>query len=119
MMNKNEWKKVKLEDVFELQIGRTPSRNNKNYWDNGSNNWISISDIKENEKYIEKTKERITNLAIQDSKIKLVPKNTVIMSFKLSVGKTAITSQDIYTNEAIVAFIPKVLNLVDNNFDFS
>ena len=116
MMNKNEWKKVKLEDVFELQIGRTPSRNNKNYWDNGSNNWISISDIKENEKYIEKTKERITNLAIQDSKIKLVPKNTVIMSFKLSVGKTAITSQDIYTNEAIVAFIPKVLNLVDNNF---
>ena len=116
MMNKNEWKKVKLGDVFELQIGRTPSRNNKNYWDNGSNNWISISDIKENEKYIEKTKEKITNLAIQDSKIKLVPKNTVIMSFKLSVGKAAITSQDIYTNEAIVAFIPKVLNLVDNNF---
>ena len=53
MMNKNEWKKVKLGDVFELQIGRTPSRNNKNYWDNGSNNWISISDIKENEKFAE------------------------------------------------------------------
>lgn len=116
MMNKNEWKKVKLGDIFDLQMGKTPSRNNRNYWENGTNNWISISDIKENEKYIEKTKEKITDIAIQESKIKCIPKNTVIMSFKLSVGKVAITSKDIYTNEAVVAFLPKNLNIIDNNY---
>ena len=96
----------KLKDVFDLQMGKTPSRNKLHYW-GGQNKWISIADIGNASKYIERTKESISDTAVAESGIKIVPKGTVIMSFKLSIGKTAITTEDMFTNEAIMAFIDK------------
>ena len=116
IFNKNEWKKVKLGDVFDLQMGKTPLRENKLYWDKGEYNWISISDMNFSEKYISSTKEKITELAVKKSGIKIIPKNTVIMSFKLSIGKVKVVNEDIYSNEAIMAFIPKTNNFIDENF---
>ena len=98
--------KVKLSDAFELQMGKTPPRNNRACWGEG-HKWISISDIGNAGKYIDTTKEEITEIGVSTSGIKVVPKGTVIMSFKLSIGKTAITAEDMYTNEAIMAFINK------------
>ena len=98
--------RIKLKDAFELQIGKTPSRNKSEYW-NGVYKWVSISDIGNSRKYVYSTRESITDKGIIDSGIKVIPKGTVIMSFKLSIGKTAITTEDMYTNEAIVAFIDK------------
>ena len=114
--NKSEWKKVKLGDIFILQMGKTPLRENKLYWDKGNYNWISISDMNFSEKYISFTKEKITDFAIKKSGIKIIPKNTVIMSFKLSIGKVKIVNEDIYSNEAIMAFIPKKDIFIDENF---
>ena len=114
--NKSEWKKVKLGDIFILQMGKTPLRENKLYWDKGNYNWISISDMNFSEKYISFTKEKITDFAIKKSGIKIIPKNTVIMSFKLSIGKVKIVNEDIYSNEAIMAFIPKENFFIDKNF---
>ena len=105
----------KLSDIFNLQMGKTPSRNNSVYWTEGKYDWISISDLS-SEKYINKTKEKITDSAIEKTNIKIIPANTVIMSFKLSIGKTAITSHDMYSNEAIMAFIDK--HKVELNTDF-
>ena len=116
IFNKNEWKKVKLGDVFDLQMGKTPLRENKLYWDKGEYHWISISDMNFSEKYISSTKEKITELAVKKSGIKIIPKNTVIMSFKLSIGKVKIVNDDIYSNEAIMAFIPKENIPIDKNF---
>lgn len=106
--------KVKLEDIFELQMGKTPSRNNSQYW-NGTNKWVSIADMGDS-KYIENTKECISDMAVMESGIKVVPKNTVIMSFKLSIGKVAIVKEELYTNEAIMAFIDKNKYLTDINY---
>ena len=114
--NKSEWKKVKLGDVFNLQMGKTPLRENKLYWNKGKYNWISISDMNFSEKYLFSTKEKISDIAIKESGIKLIPKNTVIMSFKLSIGKVKIVNEDIYSNEAIMAFIPKENFFIDKNF---
>lgn len=97
---------VRLDEIFNLQMGKTPSRNNIDYWADGQYNWISIADFGAYQKYVGETKEKISALAIQESGIKCVPANTVIMSFKLSLGKTAITKNPVYTNEAIMAFIP-------------
>ena len=108
-------KRVKLGDIFELQMGKTPSRNKYEYW-GGDNQWVSIADLSNSGKYIEKTKEYITDLAIAECGIKSVPKNTVIMSFKLSIGKTAITKSEIYTNEAIMAFIDKKVCTLDIDY---
>ena len=99
---KEGWKKEKFEDVFDLQMGKTPSRDNPSYWD-GTNTWVSISDMKD-KKYISKSKEQISDIAVKDSGIKQVKKGTAIMSFKLSIGKTAIAEEDLFTNEAIMAF---------------
>ena len=99
---------TKISEVFELQMGKTPSRKNLDYWIDGNTDWVSISDLGTYEKYVGKTKEKITQQAIDESGIKAVPKNTVLMSFKLSIGISAITREEkTYTNEAIMAFIDK------------
>ena len=97
----------KLEELFNLQMGKTPSRNNSGYWNSQDNKWISISDLSKCGKYIFETKEYISNNAVEESGISLIPENTVVMSFKLSIGKVAITSEPMYSNEAIMSFRDK------------
>ena len=91
-------------ELFDIKIGRTPERSNPNYFC-GSNLWVSIADMKQ--KYITDTKEKISDEAAKVSNIKLVPKGTVLYSFKLTIGRVAIAGDNLYTNEAIAAFIPK------------
>ena len=98
---KQGWEIKKLGEVFDLQMGKTPSRDNGDYW-GGDNVWVAISDLQD--KYIGESKEYITDKALTETKIKKVKAGTTIMSFKLSVGRAAITTQDLYTNEAIMAF---------------
>jgi len=108
--NDRRWNESLVKDEFKLTMGKTPARNNPRYWDNGTLKWISISDMAAYDRYTANTSECITEYAAKNSGIKVVPKGTIIMSFKLSIGRTAITSEDIYTNEAIMAF---------NDFDAS
>jgi len=101
------WKKEKFEKLFDIAIGGTPSRSEPKYWDSEcktGNYWLSIRDLKGG--VVFDTKEQITELGINKSNVKLVPKGTVVMSFKLSVGRAAFTGRDLYTNEAIAAFLP-------------
>lgn len=97
----------RLEELFNLQMGKTPSRNNPEYWNSQDNKWISIGDLSKCDKYIFDTKEYISDSAVKDSGISIIPSNTVIMSFKLSIGKTAITPEPMYSNEAIMSFRDK------------
>ena len=112
----NNWKMVKLADAFDLQMGKTPSRNEPRYWVNGLYPWVSIADLTPSDKYISRTKEKLNDDAVAESGIKPVPAGTVIMSFKLSIGKTAITHCDVYTNEAIMAFLDKKTYSIDPNY---
>ena len=97
----------KLSDLFDLQMGKTPDRHTPEYWADGTEQWISIADLSKCDKYIEETAEAISEQAVNDSGIKIIPASTVIMSFKLSIGKVAITPKSMYSNEAIMAFIDK------------
>lgn len=97
----------RLDELFDLQMGKTPSRNNPEYWNTKDNKWISIADLSKCGKYIDTTKECISNKAVSESGIAQIPENTVIMSFKLSIGKTAITTESMYSNEAIISFRDK------------
>ena len=96
--------KYKLKDIFDLQMGKTPSRNKSDYWNTKDYKWVSIADLSKNRKYISSTREHISDKAVKESGIRVIPANTVIMSFKLSIGKVAITSEEMYSNEAIMAF---------------
>lgn len=94
---------VKLGSVCDVLIGGTPARANGEYF-TGQNLWVSISEMKGG--IITDTKEKITDIAIEKSNVKLIPKGTTLLSFKLSIGKTAIAGADLYTNEAIAGLIP-------------
>ncbi|MCT7605599.1 restriction endonuclease subunit S [Aliarcobacter butzleri] len=108
----NGWKEEKIGNIIDLTIGKTPSRKKSEYF-TGDNLWVSIADIKSIN--LTNTKEKITEQAIKDSNIKKVKAGTLIMSYKLSIGKMAFTSQDLYTNEAIVALNIKI-NDLDKKF---
>ena len=97
----------RLDELFDLQMGKTPSRNNSEYWDSEDHKWISIADLSKCGKYIYETKEYLSDKAVAESGISQIPANTVIMSFKLSIGKTAITPEPMYSNEAIMSFRDK------------
>ena len=115
--NLSNWEESYISDHFELWIGGTPSRSNETYWDKEKqtdNKWVSIKDI--NHRYISETEERISDLGVTKSNVKLIPKDTVIMSFKLTIGRLTITKCPLYTNEAIVSFIPKTPNSVDTDY---
>lgn len=93
-----------LGNVCDIHIGGTPSRDNPSYF-LGENLWVSIKEMEGQE--ITDTKEKITDEAVTNSNVKLIPKGTTLLSFKLSIGKTAIAGKDLYTNEAIASLIPK------------
>lgn len=92
---------IKLNELCDINIGKTPSRSKSEYWGKGYK-WITIADLKE--KFIYQTKEEVTDIAVDKCNMKLIPKDTVIMSFKLSIGKTAILKEDMFSNEAIANF---------------
>lgn len=91
----------RLSNLLNISIGRTPSRNEPKYWGAG-NKWVSIRDMAS--KVITETREQITDLAVTEARCKLVPKGTLLFSFKLTIGKMSFAGCDLYTNEAIAAF---------------
>ena len=101
---KQGWEYKRFDEVFNLQMGKTPDRKNPEYF-GGKNVWISIRDL--GDKDVSESYEHITDIAVSDTNIRKVNKGTVIMSFKLTVGKCGIAAKDLYTNEAIMAFNTK------------
>ena len=97
--DKDKW--VKLGDIVKFNIGGTPSRKEAKYYE-GNNLWISVSEL--NNTIINDTKEKITDLGIKESSVKLIKKGSILMSFKLSIGKMGIAGKDMYCNEAIMFF---------------
>lgn len=105
-----------VDGLCDIKIGGTPSRKNRAYF-SGSHLWVSIAEM--NGQIITDTKEKITDAGIRNSNVKLIPKGTTLLSFKLSIGKTAIAGKDLYTNEAIAALIPKNINVITNEYLFA
>jgi hypothetical protein len=95
---------TELKDVCDMQIGGTPRRDNPEFY-GGNNLWVSVRELNNN--VINDTKEHITDIGVEQSNVKLIPENTVLYSFKLSIGKIAITGKPLYTNEAIAGLLIK------------
>ena len=95
---------TELKDVCDMQIGGTPRRDNPEFY-GGNNLWVSVRELNNN--IINDTKEHITDIGVEQSNVKLIPENTVLYSFKLSIGKIAITGKPLYTNEAIAGLLIK------------
>ena len=103
-----------LGEVCKFDIGGTPSRSKNEYYENGNNLWVSVREL--NGGYIYDTKEKITDLGVKNSSVKLFAKDTILFSFKLSIGKTAIVGNSLYTNEAIAGILSKNNDVLNNKY---
>ncbi|OPZ78015.1 MAG: EcoKI restriction-modification system protein HsdS [Alphaproteobacteria bacterium ADurb.Bin438] len=113
------WEVKKLGDVVDLSIGRTPPRKESQWFSNSEGvKWISIKDIGLSNTFIHKTSERLTCSAIKKFNVPIIKKRTVILSFKLTIGRVAITSEDMCSNEAI-AQLPIIDNVISNEYLYS
>lgn len=107
------WRVGKLGEEFEISIGRTPPRKEAKWFSDTpiGKKWISIKDIGNTGIYISTTSEYLTDEAIKKFNIPIIPKNTTILSFKMTVGKLTITTDNMLSNEAIAH-----LKLKENTF---
>lgn len=101
------WKKNRADTFFNMSIGKTPPRAEKQWFTDEGNGtpWISISDMGNSGTYVFDTAEKLTADAISKHNVKVVPADTVLVSFKLTVGRVSITTTDMCTNEAIAHFL--------------
>ena len=93
--------------LCRILIGGTPDTSDRSNY-GGEHLFAKIKDLTDCEgMYLHETEERLTDAGVTKSNVKLIPKDTVLFSFKLSIGRVAITGCSMYTNEAIAAIIPK------------
>ena len=101
----DNWRFIRFNNLVNYKIGKTPPRCEKSYWNNDYN-WVSISDMNDG-KTIYKTKEMVSKSAYTKIFNKNVsPKGTLLMSFKLTIGKVSILDCDSFHNEAIISIYP-------------
>ena len=100
------WEEKTLSETVDIFIGRTPPRKEFQWFSkkHGDWKWVSIQDMAENGIYIFNTSECLTQPAVDKFKIPVIPSNTVILSFKMTVGRVCITTENMLSNEAIAQF---------------
>ncbi len=100
------WEVVRLGEVAEIKLGRTPERKEKKYWQDGSIPWVKIQDL--NNGIIYDTSEKISEIAFKEKfKGEFVPKGTLLLSFKLTIGKVGILGIDAVHHEGIASLCLK------------
>lgn len=104
------WVKTTVKNVFGYVVGGTPISSRGDYYasEEDGNTWITISDM--GEKYLSSSKAYISEEGIKNSSVKLIPENSLLFSFKLSVGTVGFNTKPLYTNEAIASFLRSKTN---------
>lgn len=104
----------RLDEISNVTIGKTPPRSEQECFTTNKEDvkWISISDLGKSGMFIFDTAEKLTQEAVDKYNVKVIPKDTVLLSFKLTVGRTGFTSENMTTNEAIAHF-----DLIDKNLN--
>ncbi|MDY3669368.1 MAG: restriction endonuclease subunit S, partial [Campylobacter sp.] len=106
----NYWAWVKLGDICEISSGGTPSRNEAEFWENGTIPWLKIADIKDD--YVNSSSEFITQKGLENSSAKIFKKGTLLFTIFATLGEVAILNIDASTNQAIVGLTPKKDNYI-------
>ena len=97
-----EWKEKKLSDVAEIVGGGTPPTAVEKYW-GGDIQWFTPTEIKN--KYIVNSKRTITQVGLDTSSARLLPKGTLLFSSRATVGEIGIAVQECTTNQGFQSFI--------------
>lgn len=103
---KEEWEEKELREIVDISIGRTPPRKETKWFSTNPSDvkWLSIKDMGAGDVFLFNTSEYLTKEAVETFSIPIIPKNTVVLSFKMTVGRVGITTEDMLSNEAIAHF---------------
>jgi len=112
------WIVQSAKEFYDISIGKTPPRKESEWFSQNYNDvkWVSISDMGNSGTYILDTSEFLTRDAVDKFNVKLVPRNTVLLSFKLTIGRVVITNEIMATNEAIAHFKTNDESLVEYTY---
>ena len=100
------WEVKTVDNLFDISIGRTPPRKETHWFSESELDipWVSIKDMGDAGTFITKTSEFLTSDAVSTHRMRLLPAWSILVSFKLTVGRVSITTCDMTTNEAIAHF---------------
>lgn len=105
-----EWDFLPIANVYDLKSGITPLRSNKKYFSNDGHNWVKTLDL--NEDYLFETEERVSDYALSNTSLKLMPVNSILIAMYggwEQIGRTAILKKEAGTNQAITCLSnPKI-----------
>ena len=99
----DEWKEVKLGEVAEIIGGGTPSTTTTNYW-NGGIVWFNPSEIGK-KKYVSNSNRTISHQGLSNSGARLLPKGTVLLTTRATIGEIAIANVECTTNQGFQSVI--------------
>ena len=94
----SKWPMVRLGDMASVLSGSTPSTSVDKYW-NGEYMWVTPAELCDENVYIFETARKITDEAIKNTNLKLLPVGTVLLSSRAPIGKVAITGVEMYCNQ--------------------
>lgn len=101
------WRLAKLGALCSIELGSTPARKSKSLWDEKretGNVWLSIADMPNSLNAVASdSKEYVSDAAAKSMKV--VPAGTLLVSFKLTLGRLCYAGRDLFTNEAIAALL--------------
>ncbi len=96
----------KLSDIADVIGGGTPSKKVKEYFEDGNISWITPKDLSINKNiFIDRGKTSITRLGLNKSSAKLLPKNSILFSSRAPIGYTAISKNELATNQGFKSLI--------------
>ena len=114
------WEWVRFKNLVSYNMGKTPPRKESEYWENATYPWVSIADLVLDDTVC------VTKEHVNEHSAKVIFKNhiskagTLLMSFKLTVGKVSILGMDAFHNEAIISIYPFCdVNRVITNYLFA
>lgn len=106
VINKSRWKKERFSEFSEIVSGGTPRTDKSSFW-NGDIYWCTPTDITSSEKYISVTEKRITKKGLENSSAILLPKDSILMCSRATIGPRCINKVPMTTNQGFKSFIIK------------
>ncbi len=109
-----DWAKVPIEQIGDIFAGGTPSRANTHYW-NGTIAWATPSDLTQlTSKYLTQTREYITEAGLANSGATLLPKGSLLVTTRATIGSVAIAGINVCTNQGFKNIVPN--SFIDSLF---
>jgi len=100
-----DWEMVELGTLAKLVGGSTPSKENLSYWENGNIDWITCSDFSNSPMYIEDSIRKITEKAVKENSTSIIPKDTLVLVTRVSLGKMAFVRKPTALNQDLTALL--------------